>query len=406
MTNVLIKLTIIVTLFAASNSKAGSSLPDSLTTHCGDNVTTSAQWQKKRRPEILELFRENVYGRNPIDRPDDLRFETVEKTENALSGKTTLKRVKIHFSGPGGKGHINVNIFIPNDISKPVPGFLLICHRSKMSIDPTLQNKSSFWPVHEIVQRGYFAAAFQTSDIDPDMYDGFKNGVHGIFDPHDKPRSADAWGTIAAWAWGASRVMDYFQTDSDIDAGKVAVVGHSRGGKTALWCGAQDRRFAMTVSNNSGCTGAALARNKKGETIKKINDVFPHWFCANYKKFNDKEDELPVDQHELIALIAPRLVYVASASEDAWADPEGEFLSCVHAGPVYQLFDLQGVGATQMPGPQKPLHTGHIGYHIRTGKHNLTEYDWGRFMDFADHHWKRDEAQDNAPELYINSSQS
>ncbi len=191
--------------------------------------------------------------------------------------------------------------------------------------------------------------------------------------------------------------MDYFETDKDIDEKHIGVLGHSRAGKTALWCGAQDERFALTISNNSGNTGAALSRNKtlrqqkgknRGERVKDINKGFPHWCCTNYKKFNDNEDELPVDQHELIALMAPRLVYVASATEDTWADPEGEFLSCVHAGPVYQLFGLGGVGAMKMPKPQQPLHTGHIGYHIRIGKHDLVEYDWNCYMDFADKHWK------------------
>jgi len=312
-----------------------------------------------------------------------------------MGGKATLKRLEIHFSGPGGKGVIALALFIPNEAPKPVPGFVLICNRGRDNIDPTREKKSSFWPAERIVERGYVAASFQNSDLDPDEFDGFKDGVHGMFDLENPKRSPDAWGSIAAWAWGASRVMDYFESDKDIDEKRIGVVGHSRGGKASLWCGAEDERFALTISNNSGCTGAALARNKKGERVKRINTSFPHWFCTNYKKFNDKEDELPIDQHELIALMAPRLVYVASASLDDWADPEGEFLSCVHAGPVYRLFGLQGVGATKMPQAQQPLQTGHIGHHIRTGKHDLTEYDWDRYMDFADKKWKK--GQPNAP---------
>jgi len=368
------------------------SLPDPLTTSAGNKVTMPVEWQKTRRPEILELFRTNVYGRAPIGRPDDLRFEVKETDKNAMRGKATLKRVDIRFSGPGGKGVIELALFIPNNAPRPVPGFVLICNRDRENIDPTRQKKSPFWPAERIVERGYVAASFHNSDLDPDKFDGFKDGVHGIFDPKNAKRSPDAWGTIAAWAWGASRVMDYFEIDKDIDEKRIGVVGHSRGGKTSLWCGAEDERFALTISNDSGCTGAALARNKKGERVKRINTSFPHWFCENYRKFNDKEDELPVDQHELIALMAPRLVYVASASQDSWADPEGEFLSCVHAGPVYRLFGLRGVGAIQMPKVQEPLHTGHIGHHIRNGKHNLTEYDWDRYMDFADKHWKKGQA--------------
>lgn len=388
--------TIILAVTDASFA-AESPLPDPLTSSAGEKITNAEQWQKTRRPEILELFRTHVYGRAPIGRPDDLRFEVKEINKNALGGAATFKHINIHFSGAGGKGLIELLLFIPNKVSKPAPGFLLICNRDKENIDPTRKKKSPFWPVERIVERGYVAATYHNSDLDPDEYDGFKNGVHGIFDSKDSKRPADAWGTIAAWAWGASRVMDYFETDKDIDEKHIGVLGHSRAGKTALWCGAQDERFALTISNNSGNTGAALSRNKtlrqqkgknRGERVKDINKGFPHWCWTNYKKFNDNEDELPVDQHELIALMAPRLVYVASATEDTWADPEGEFLSCVHAGPVYQLFGLGGVGAMKMPKPQQPLHTGHIGYHIRIGKHDLVEYDWNCYMDFADKHWK------------------
>jgi hypothetical protein len=372
-----------------ANAADDLSLPDPLKTIAGQKIASPKEWKHTRRPEILELFRANVYGRAPVGRPAKLKFEIKKTTRMALAGKATRKLVDIHFSGPGGKGVIQLAVFIPNNIPKPVPGFMLICNRDRTNIDPARKIKSPFWPAERIVERGYVAAAFHNSDLDPDKHDGFKDGVHGIFDPQDTPRSADAWGTIAAWAWGASRVMDYFETDKDIDATRMAVVGHSRGGKTSLWCGALDERFALVISNESGCTGAALARRKKGESIKAINRGFPHWFCAKYKQYNGKEDELPVDQHQLIALMAPRLVYVASASGDSWADPEGEFLSCVHAEPVYRLFGLRGLGSAKMPKPGQPLHGGHIGYHLRAGKHNLVESDWNHFMDFADKHWKK-----------------
>jgi hypothetical protein len=272
----------------------------------------------------------------------------------------------------------------------PTPCFLLICNRGATNIDPSRSIQSPFWPAEEMIGRGYAAAAFLNSDLDPDRHDGFTNGVHGIFDPPGVRRADDAWATIAAWAWGASRAMDYLVTDPDIDSRGVAVMGHSRGGKTALWAGAEDERFALVISNDSGCGGACLARRRqaKAESIKAINKSFPHWFCENYKRYADREDNLPLDQHMLAALIAPRLLYIASASEDLWADPEGEFLCAVEARRVYELFGLQGIKTREFPAPDSPLHEGVIGYHVRTGKHDLTLYDWKCYMDFADRHFR------------------
>lgn len=360
-------------------------LPDPLALADGTKVTTAQQWKTARRGEILELFRTNVYGRAPIGRPANLKFET-QVTPNVMDGKATRKLVKISYSGPGGAGAINVVLFVPNAV-KSAPCFVLIDNRGADQIDATREKKSPFWPAEQLIERGYAAAAFLNSDLDPDKFDNFKDGVHGLFDDPNKPRSADAWGTIAAWAWGASRVMDYLESDPDIDKNHVAIVGHSRGGKTALWAGAQDERFALVISNDSGASGAALARGKEGERIANINKSFPHWFNENYKKYNESESELPVDQHELLALIAPRLLYVASASDDAWADPEAEFKSAVAATPVYELFGLKGVRG-ELPPIETPIQEGAIGHHIRQGKHDLTEYDWARYMDFADKHWK------------------
>lgn len=369
-------------------SAAETPLPELLKMQNGETVSTPEQW-KSRRAELLEIFRSQVFGRNAVERPEKLSFKVTETDAKAMEGKATRKAVTISYSGQGGEGAIHLVLFVPNDRTKPAPAFVLLCNRPAENIDPTREKKSPFWPAEQIVARGYAAAAFLVADVDPDKDDGFKNGVHGIFDPKDKPRGPDAWGTIAAWAWGGSRVMDYFETDGDIDAKRVAVIGHSRGGKTALWCGASDERFAMAVSNDSGCTGAAIARHKKGEHIQQINKAFPHWFCANYKKYNGKDDELPFDFHMLIALLAPRPVCVASATLDTWADPDNEFLACVEASPAWELFGKKGVVAAKIPAPEAPVEEGQIGYHLRTGKHDLTEYDWKCYMDFADKTFKK-----------------
>ncbi|MCA8987855.1 MAG: acetylxylan esterase [Planctomycetaceae bacterium] len=354
----------------------------------GKEISSSDEWEKSRRHEILELFRSHVYGRAPLGRPQDMTFEVYDVDRTAMDGAATRKQVKIHLKNGEKELAANAIIFIPNKPEKPVPAFLLICNREKDNIDPTRQNKSEFWPAEELIARGYAAVAFHNADFDPDNYDEFKDGVHGLYDG-PQPRAEDAWGTIAAWAWGASRVLDYLETDTRIDSSKVAIIGHSRGGKTALWAGAEDERFALVISNNSGCGGAALSRRQYGETVGRINRAFPHWFCKKFSEYNEHEANLPVDQHMLIALCAPRLVYVASADEDLWADPRGEFLSALAANPVFALYGLKGVTAESMPAMGKPVQDGQIGYHVRSGGHNLSEYDWQRYMDFADRHWKK-----------------
>ncbi|MBN2666337.1 MAG: prolyl oligopeptidase family serine peptidase [Bacteroidales bacterium] len=361
-------------------------LPELLVTLDGKKIENSDEWARIRRPEILELFRGNVYGRVP-ETPYNTTFRIVNKNMNAMEGAATLKEVDIVISSEGKSLTIRLSLFVPNNAGKKVPAFLSINNRGVEQADPSRTVKNEFWPAEEIVSRGYAAAVFQNSDVDPDNFDDFKNGIHGLLDRGE--RKGDSWGTIAAWAWGASRCMDYLVTDGDIDAGKVAVLGHSRGGKTALWAAAEDKRFAMAVSNESGCGGAALARRKFGETIETINRAFPHWFCRNYIQWGNNEDAMPVDMHMLLALIAPRAVYVTSASEDLWADPRGSYLSLYHSIPAFRLYDRNTALSEQMPPLNSPVSSGNTGYHVRDGVHNLLVKDWTWIMDMADKAFNR-----------------
>lgn len=360
-------------------------LPDLFTSGTGVKIKDKKDWTDLRRPELLELFTSQVYGRVPST-PYKTSFRVVKEDKGAMNGQATLKLVDVDIAARAGTLTIHMGLFIPNQAKKPVPAFLLICNRTPNNIDFTRAVKSEFWPAEEAVARGYAIAAFDNADVDPDKFDDFKNGIHGVL---DNGRTPESWGTIAAWAWGASRCLDYLVTDKDIAKDKVAVVGHSRGGKTSLWAGATDPRFGMVVSNEAGCGGSALSRRRFGETVYEINRGFPHWFCTNYKTYNNNEDALPVDQHMLIALIAPRPVYIASAEKDLWGDPHGQYLALYHAVPAYNLFKIQSTLPEAMPPVNIPVISGNMAYHIRDGKHNLLLQDWNHFMDFADVVWKR-----------------
>lgn len=370
-------------------------LPDVMQTAEGSRVTSREQWRSERRGEVLEMFREHVYGRRPGD-PDALAFEMIEEDGEAMEGRATLRRVMIHSRvsdrsddavRPTVREHaFELIVFVPNEAEGPAPLFLLMNNRGAENTDATRERKSGFWPAEEVIDRGYGIAALQVRDLAPDSAEGYTEGVIGLFEGDVEPdqRPDDAWMALAAWGWGASRAMDYFEADEGIDASQIGLVGHSRGGKAALWAGAEDERFAMVVSNNSGCGGAALSRRRVGERLSQINGNFPHWFAENFSAYNGREHELPVDQHMLVALIAPRAVYIASADEDLWADPRGEFKSLTHASPVYALWGEEAIDPERMPSLDEPLHVGRRGYHIRSGGHNLTPYDWHRFMDLAD----------------------
>ncbi len=384
-------------------------LPDPLIGLDGAPVRDAADWQTRRRPELLRLFEQHVYGRIP---DADISMGVGGTLDTAaLNGLATRKEVTLTFGMAETPPQIHLLLYVPNAATGRVPAFLGLNFFGNHTIHPDpgitvgtvwtpVEEGSkvlaprpakdterglaaSRWPVERILERGYALATAYCGDSDPDFDDGFHNGVHALL-PRDDA-AGDAWATFGAWAWSLSRIMDYFEMDPHVDERRVAVLGHSRLGKAAVWAGAADERFALVISNNSGCGGAALSRRRIGETVRAINERFPHWFCTNFKQYNDHEDALPVDQHMLLALIAPRPLYVASAEEDRWSDPRGEFLGALHADPVYRLFGVEGLPVDEMPDLERPV-MGKIAYHIRTGKHDVTAYDWEQYLNFADRH--------------------
>jgi hypothetical protein len=356
-------------------------LPDPLTLLNGEKVNDVNTWNQKRRPEILKLFAENVYGKTMVGRPNDMTWKITSENRSALDGKAISKNVAIYFTGKTGGPKMDLAISLPANQGKPVPIFL---------IPGWGPNK------HALLNRGYGLAIFDPTQIEPDIRTGsYEKSIRKVFaKPDQNQPEPDEWGAIGAWAWAMSRAMDYIVTDPDIDPNKVCILGLSRYGKVAMWAGAQDQRFAIVFSGESGCGGAVIVRRGFGETVKSINNVFPHWFCRNFRRFGSRVNDLPVDWHMLVSLMAPRPVYIAAAAEDYWGDPRGSFLSAKFAEPVYQLFGKKGLGVPalsavegdDMPAVETPVGD-FIGFHNRKGGHGLNDYDWQQFLAFADRHF-------------------
>lgn len=372
-------------------------LPELLRMEDGREVVDLEAWRQKRRPELLKLFRENVYGQQP----PSLAFE-VERVESGLAfgGRAEREQVRLWFGGEGQhKASIDLLIYRPADAQGPVPVFLGLNFRGNATttLDPAVCETSSWrvenlerggqasrWAFEEAIAAGYAVATFYFGDVAPDHAERWRDGLPQVaFPDATGVPGAEEPGAVAWWAWGLSRALDYLSSREVYDARRVAVFGHSRQGKAALWAAAQDERFALAISNNSGCTGAALARRCVGETIAVITQAFPHWFCGNYGRFAQREAVLPVDQHQLMALIAPRPLYVASATEDLWADPRGEFLAAVAAAPVYEWMGCPAGLDGGFPPAGVSVGGGRIGYHLREGKHAITGWDWEQFLRFA-----------------------
>jgi hypothetical protein len=378
-------------------------------------LTTAEDWANKRRPEILKLFEDHVYGKTPADIGTP-KFEVTATKPDALGGLATRKFIHISLPTHPAWHGMDVMLYIPN-ATKAAPCFVGFSFggnhavstetdvplstrwmresKEKSIVDhhateATRGSESSRWPLEMILKRGFAVATAYYGDIEPDRADGWKEGLRAAVskDGANTVWKNGDWGAIGAWSWGLSRIADYLQTHAQIDGKHLAVIGHSRLGKTSLWAGAQDTRFGIIISNDSGEGGAALMRRDFGETTAIITKAFPHWFTPNYASYANNAAACPVDMHMLIALAAPRPIYIASAAEDHWADQKGEFLSGKFASPVYALFGERGVVVDEQPAIDTPVGD-FIGYHIRTGKHDITEFDWTQYLNFAARHWAK-----------------
>ena len=382
-------------------------VPNVLETFKGKEVKTIKAWEGERRPELLDFFTQNVYGEIP-EKLGITSFEIVEQSDDAIEGKAKRKQVKLTFEKNRKELSFNVLLYLPKKLEKaPIfigynfygnhtvtsdPQIIISDAWARNNESYSISNnqldeqsrgaKASAWAIEKMIDAGFGLATIYYGEVDPDKND-MTDGIHALFYAEGQQAPADnEWRSIAAWSWGLSRALDYLEGDADIDASNTIVFGHSRLGKAALWAGATDERFAAVISNNSGCGGAALSKRKFGETIWRINNSFPHWFCDNFNRYSNNEEELPVDQHALLALIAPRPLYVASAEQDEWADPRGEFLSLHYATPVYQLYNKDGIKNIEMPRVNQPIQNT-AAYHIRTGKHAVTDFDWEQYIKWA-----------------------
>ena len=395
---------------------AHAALPDPLTTFLGQPVKTREDWEKLRAPELRALFQHYMYGRRPPIRMSAVG-KVIREDKAALGGKATLREVLVESILDGIKVHLLV--VIPNDRPKPAACFLCMNFNGNYALldDPLIQQPAwvpqSFpgvpphtaadagrgkdkdaWALDQAIDRGYAVATFFSGDVMPDDREATPERLKKWAQENQDAGAGDVTATIMLWAWGFSQMLDYVQTMPEIDAKRIAAVGHSRNGKTALLAAAFDGRFALVIPTQAGCGGTAPSRLPAEllnppdgklihETVKRINTAFPLWFCRNFKAFNDAPDKLPFDQHCLIALCAPRPVLLSCATEDQWANPRGQFEMLRAADPVYQLIAGDGLGATEMPETGKLLDS-RLGYYIRPGKHSMTREDWKVWLDYAD----------------------
>jgi hypothetical protein len=389
-------------------AKVGTyTLPDPLVLANGKPVRDEKNWNKLRRPEIVRLFEENQYGRSP-GRPPGMSFDVFDKGTPAFDGKAIRRQVTIYLSADKGGPKINLLVYLPAAAQKPVPLLLNISFSANSTVvdDPGVK-PGEVWDLktHKrvpgaqgkvfgrvnvplLIDAGFGVATFYYGDVEPDDPEGLPYGIRALYlKPGQSKPAPEEWGTIAAWAWGMSRAMDYLETDKGVDAKRVAITGISRLGKTVMWAGAHDTRFAMVIESCSGEGGAALSRRDYGETIAHLVEPtrYPYQFAANYSKYAGFPDTAPFDANMLITLIAPRPLLLQTGSTDFWSDPKGEFLAGVAAGPVYQLFGKDGLDTDQWPPAKTPiLHT--IGYYMHDGGHGMMPSDWNIYLEFMKMH--------------------
>ena len=372
-------------------------LPDVLVTSQGKRVTTAEEWNTVRRPEIMSLFSNLIYGRIPEpESPLQVKYEVVKTDPEYMNRKGTRRDIKITFSNDKGEVDMLILVFTPNNVEGPVP--VMMKHsfnstHSKRDFEVRSRLSDRFrngWPIGKWFDAGFGFVVVYQQDLVKHNDVEFSSGIHKLFYKTGQSfPKAHEWGNLSTVAWGAMRAMDYLETDDTIDHTRVGIMGHSKMGKAAIWTGAQDERFALTISAQSGCAGAALWRRTSGETLEKMVTRFPYWLSRNAWKFVGNEDDLPVDQHMLIACIAPRPVYIHSAVDDTWADGRGEYLSAYHASPVYELLGKKGLSSMDTPPLNSPIMDGDIGYHTREGGHTISDYDWDRFIEYSTKHLQK-----------------
>ena len=361
-------------------------LPDPLVLANGRRVMDATTWQSQRRPEIVRLYETEIFGRIPSNAPKVAW--AVSETDPAARGGTALMKQVVGTVGSGADApRIRVTVYIPAKASGPVPLILLANFGGgPAATQPGGGVQLGDPPVAaDILARGWGYAMFGYQDVQPDRANTLNQGVIGLtIPPGESERAPDAWGSISAWAWGVSRVIDYLETDTSVNARNIALQGHSRLGKTALWASALDERIKVVFASCSGEMGAALSRRDWGESVDDMTQNFPWWFTGNFQKWAGRWNDMPVDAHMLIALSAPRPVFITGGTGDQWADPVGMFLAEVHAGPVYRLLGKADLGVSQGPAPlDSPLVKGDLGWHYHTGGHSATPADWNAFLEFA-----------------------